>query len=690
MTELRIEDYEIPAADLGPENPLPVFRGPDDDTKVNLDPNLPEEDRRYMGWRTAFRVLPYRMQDGYTRDRRPRAFRAAILENEFLRATFLPELGGKLVSLVHKEDGRELLDRNPVFQPANLALRSAWSSGGIEWNAGQLGHHYLTCSPIFAARVAGSRGQPVLRLYEWNRVTCFPYQVDFHLPPGSRFLFSRTRIVNPHDHEIHMYWWTNMAVPERPDARTLCPAETVITHTERGLFGLLDLPEIRGIDATYAARHPFAGEFFLRIPDGQRRWIAVLDGEGKGLVQTSTDRLKGRKMFVWGSSPGGRRWQEYLAAPGCAYLEVQAGLARTQLESLPMPARAEWAWTEAFGLLKADPAQVHSADWNKAWRAADAALESVLPRAQVETLDREFSVVTARPPDEILVRGSGWGALERTRVIGSLGDWVIGKSITQSPNHPTTQRPNDPIPPELVFDEESMGPEQEPWLALLETGALPERDPQDDPGAYMTQPEWRGRLEAAVAAGQGDHWLSWYHLGVMRMEARDLAGARKAWERSISLRRSGWALRNLAALESREGNREAACDLLRRAWEAGPQIAPLAQEYARALLDLQRFDDLREFINGLPETVRWHERIHLLAATAALRTGHPEELEGLFDQDFATIREGEITLTDLWFEWHARRLVAAENLPLDDALRARARREFPPPARIDFRMAADR
>ena len=67
MTELRIEPYQIPAADLGPENPLPVFRGPDEDGGQGVDDSVPPEDRRYMGWRTAFRVLPYRMQDNYNR-----------------------------------------------------------------------------------------------------------------------------------------------------------------------------------------------------------------------------------------------------------------------------------------------------------------------------------------------------------------------------------------------------------------------------------------------------------------------------------------------------------------------------------------------------------------------------------------------------------------------------------------------
>jgi hypothetical protein len=669
MTELRVDDYTIPAADLGPENPLPVYRATDENGGANVDASVPEEDRRYMGWRTAYRVLPCRMQDRYTREKRPRAFRAAILENEYLRATLLPELGGRLISLVWKPDERELLDRNPVFQPANLALRNAWFSGGIEWNAGGVpGHHYLTCSPVFAARVTRKGGEPVLRIYEWERVKCFPWQVDFHLPSGSFFLFARVRLVNPHDHELAMYWWTNMAVPEKPGARVLFPADTAIGFCDSGL-GLVQLPWVQGRDATYATHVPFAQEMFARIEKRQRRWVTCLDAQGTGLVETSTDLLRGRKMFCWGMNPGGRRWQEFLSAPGQAYIEIQGGLARTQLECLPMPPRTEWTWTQAFGFLRADPGKVHSKDWAEAWHAVDAELETTLPRDRVESLDKEFAETTRQEPVEILFRGSGWGALERLRL--------------------ARQRQPDRIPPAFEFDESTLGPEQEQWKQLLETGALAERDPNEDPGSPMIQPQWRDLLEETLRAGRGDHWLSWLHLGVMRMEALDSAGAKAAWERSIQRRPSGWAFRNLAILEQRAGNKQAERELLCRAWEAGPEILALALEYAAILAAAKDYEALGVFIGSLPDDIRNHERMRMLSAQAALEQGDLDEVERLFDHEFASNREGEVTLTDLWFGLHEKRLAAKEHVPLDEELRKRVRREFPPPARIDFRMRSD-
>lgn len=672
MTKLTVEPYELLAADLGPENPLPMFRAESDDIPVTVDDTVPEEDRRYLGWRTGYRVLPYRMQDGYSRRKSPKALQSVVLENEFLRVRVLPGANGRIASIVHKPTGRELLDRNPVFQPANLALRGAWISGGIEWNAGQLGHCYLAVSPVFVARTTGPQGEPALRIYEWDRVKQFTWQVDLVLPPPSEFLFARVRIVNPHDYEIPMYWWTNIAVPEKPGHRTLAPAETAIFNHPEGLR-VEHVPRVTAYDASYAWNHPRSREMFFRIPDDHRHWVTTLDENGEGFVQASTARLRGRKMFVWGQGQGGRQWQEYLAAPGCAYLEIQAGLARTQIESIPMPARAQWTWTEAFGLLRADGAEVHSPDWSVAWHAAERALDGALPQSELDAVHEELAQVTMREPDEVLFTGSGWGALERRRLAAPHA--VGGESVADT--HP------------LLFDDSTLGPEQEPWLALLETGSLPERDPMDEPGEWMVQPEWREMLEEAISSGRSGHWLAWLHLGVMRMENRDLDGARSAWEESLRQVRTGWALRNLAVLEGQSGKPEVASDLLRQAWEAGPRVVHLAIEYAQSLLQLGRYEELLAYAKGLPDDIRQNERIQMILAKASIETGDLDSLDGFFDREFAKIREGEVTLTDLWFSLHEKKLARAEGVEVNKELKQRVRHEFPPPKHIDFRMSTD-
>ena len=51
-----------------------------------------------------------------------------------------------------------------------------------------------------------------------------------------------------------------------------------------------------------------------------------------------------------------------------------------------------------------------------------------------------------------------------------------------------------------------------------------------------------------------------------------------------------------------------------------------------------------------------------------------------------TIREGETSLSDLWQEYHLCRISEENDIPIDDVLRKRVRREFPLPEHLDFRM----
>jgi tetratricopeptide (TPR) repeat protein len=670
MSDLRIERWTMPAADLGPDNPLPPFQGHGDNHAPSYVPGIPEEMLRNMAYGHVASPLPYTMQDGYGRALHPRSFQVIVLENDILRAAFFPELGGRLWSLVHKPSGRELLEANPIFQPANLAIRNAWFSGGVEWNIGVRGHSPFTCSPVFAAQVAGPRSIPTLRLYEWERARQVPFQIDAYLPDGSPMLLVRIRILNPHRREVPMYWWSNTAVPESPNTRVLAPADHAYKFGYgKGGLGVVPIPEIEGTDVTYPTHIGRSADFFFHVPDGERPWVTALDGEGKGLIQTSTGRLRGRKLFLWGMGPGGRRWQQFLSRPGHAYIEIQAGLARTQMEYLPMPPGAEWTWLEAYGLMEADPAIVHGSDWTATRRAVSEALERTLPRREMEAEFERGVEWADQPPQTCLQRGSGWGALENARRAAAGQAPFCG--------------------PGLAWGE--IGAAQQPWLELLQHGALPQVDPGEEPGSYMVQEEWQALLERAVAAGRGEHWLSWLHLGVMRYHASQRAAARQAWERSQARTPTPWAARNLAALAVEEGQLQDAARWYVAALRMRPSLLPLAVECGRALIAADRAGEWLALLDEIPEGVRSAGRIRLLEGQAALAAGDLDRAERLFAEPLVIddLREGERSLSHLWFDLHERRLSAQEGIPIDDELRARVRLEFPVPGDIDFRMSSD-
>ncbi len=355
VTTIRRDTMTVPAAALGADNPLPPLRPLDEVHRIEDRDreDLPRDMARQIGWEPLHSLLPVRVRDGYGRSRAPMDIDTVVIENDRLRATVLPGLGGRIASLFHKPTGRELLYRNPVFQPACFALNGAWFSGGIEWNIGATGHTTFSCSPLHAARVTAPDGGEMLRLWEWERLRDLPFQVDLWLPEGSDFLYVGVRIRNPHERPAPTYWWSNIAVPE--ECRVLAPAEEAYRFGYERRLHRVPVPTYDGADRTYPMNGAHPADYFYDVPDGRRRWIAALDEDGRGLVQTSTDVLRGRKLFVWGTGTGGRRWQSWLTQPGTGgYCEIQAGLARTQLEHVRLEPASEVSWLEAYGPLEAE------------------------------------------------------------------------------------------------------------------------------------------------------------------------------------------------------------------------------------------------------------------------------------------------------------------------------------------------
>ena len=81
------EILTILGAPLEGENPLPKFRARKP-SRPEIAPDLPEDMKVGLG--THIKVLPYTMQDRYSRKRIPLKLKCFVLENEYLNAQFLP------------------------------------------------------------------------------------------------------------------------------------------------------------------------------------------------------------------------------------------------------------------------------------------------------------------------------------------------------------------------------------------------------------------------------------------------------------------------------------------------------------------------------------------------------------------------------------------------------------------------
>ncbi|MBE6911759.1 MAG: DUF5107 domain-containing protein [Ruminococcaceae bacterium] len=655
---LKIEKIMIPSANFGKENSLPPIS-----ERLDLDTNkstLSEADEKelFIGYGEVESSFPYKYIDMYDRSLNDCTYDSVVLENEYLRATFMPSFGGKLWSLIDKETGRELLFKNSVIRPCNLAVRNAWMSGGVEWNCGFRGHFPYTCSLINTATTKLSDGTDVLRFYYFERIRACVVQMDFFLPEGEKFLYSRVRITNPNPRTVPMYWWSNIATEEKPGDRVVVPATKSYTAFD-GKIMKIDIPLRSGIDISYPARSITANDYFWDIPKESRKYICQLDTEGYGLCQTSTARLLGRKLFIWGDSQGGHKWMNFLTkdSESGRYCEIQCGLAHTQYECLPMPAHTVWEWVEAYGALQADKDKVHS-DWESAREEVENKLDGAIHEKKLEEILRNTQKMAESPAEKILFNLDGWGALELLRR-KKVGDDMMC-------NH-------------LDFGE--ITDEQRTWLELLESGSVGKHDPCDVPPSYIHQPEWIDMLKSAIADKDINNWYAYYLLGCSEIAVKNYDSARVNIEKSLSLCESPWANYAMAIIQRNCGEDET--EFMLKAYQMRSSDVSFAKALFKTLFTHENSNKTIELFSTSSLEIQSDARCLLYYAYALARVGRIEEAEDIICPDggylvVPDIRECELTITQLWVFIQEQKGLTRETMgeiPRDLDFRMFAKRE---------------
>ncbi len=692
-TVVRNSSLAVSMAKLGGENPLPLFRDRNRDLPVRAGPSFPKDKLASFGKETAFRMLPYKRQDRYTRKSVVDSLPAVVLENDFLKAEFLPSLGGRLWALYDKKNQRDIVYRNPVFQPANLAIRDAWFAGGIEWNIGRLGHSVHTCSPMFSGTYTAPGGTEVFRIWEFERQTRLFWRIDFYLPDNASVLYAYVNIVNPENKEKPLYWWTNTAVPETDDVRVLAPTDEVIyiiptadgTKLMDGgrLPYLSTLPES---DLSYPSLSDYSNEYFFqcdRVLANEKTfpWECAVYKDGYTFAEASTAPLIYRKMFCWGSGRGGRRWQKFLSCEEKRYLELQAGLAPTQLHTSVIPPNGTVDWVQGFSALLVEPEKVHGLSYMEAVRNVSSDVSTLFSGEKLQGTLQDIRQCSQRQVDKIVSAGSGWGALE-CKMRGNL---------------------NGEPAPGFLFPLSSITEEQRFWNLLLDGIPVPKADdPWTAPASFMADLEWKEILLEAEKKFP-ENWLIPYHIGVIEYEAGNKTSAIGAWNRSRGIAQNSWVYRNLAFVYEEAGKRNTArayyqrttffADLLYN----GHGDLAIAEEYVSLLIKLHRSEEAALIINKyIDEFGIKNLEGSLLdaAAVIAYRYGNDQLLSAIFAKEPARIREGNTTLIDLWIECEADKLVKREGQSKDQALKeikkSIAEGVLVPPAEIDFRMFTEK
>jgi tetratricopeptide (TPR) repeat protein len=645
----------MPVAPVGRDSVLPsIFQ--EMNVQTGKRPELDETDEIFFDVGRIHNMLPYPMKSLYGRTRTMQKVPAAVLENDHLRATFLPDYGGRLWSLYDKKAGRELLYVNDCLQPCNLALCNAWTSGGVEWNIGMIGHSPFTCAKMNMAEVMVSDGNSILRFYAYERLREAVYQMDFSLPEGSPVLLCRMRIKNIRNQTIPMYWYSNIAVKKQTGARVIVKAEFAY-FSDKNRIAKCGVPlGEKGQDITYAENSLSSVDYFFNIADNAHKYIAYAGGDGRGLFQTSTGRQKGRKLFVWGESTGGKQWQKWLTNQAGDYVEIQAGVNRTQYECLPMPPNAAWEWMEAYGPLNMDAHLAHR-DYKAAGAAAENAIKKLITVAQMEAWLKESREVPTKTPGRVLQYGDDapFAALEKER---------------------RQHDGEDDFETHLDFG--LWGAKQRPWLTLLKQGYMPV-PPLEEMSALIS-PAWQQKL---LACDEKDNWYVPYLLGLLALFNGDDPDAERLFKRAIRLNSTPLAHYALGICFYSAKSKKAIAEL-RLASEGLRGYPEFDREHMQILCDLSAYWEALDTAQHLQPVTRMDGHVRYFEAVALAHLGKLDAAESILMErntsEMPAMREGPEPLSELWFYIQEQKaLLAGESFDKDVC---------PLPAVLDYRMNA--
>jgi len=270
------------------------------------------------------RIYPYFRFDGYTNDSRKQNWKMVELENDYIRLAITPEIGGKIWSAYERSKEFPFIFSNHVVKFRDVAMRGAWTSGGIEFNFGDYGHAPTTSSPVDYYTRTNSDGSVscFIGATDWSSRTT--WRVEINLQPDKAYFTTRSWWHNGTPLEQSYYHWTNAGFRALGNLEYIYPGTHYIGH--QGEYDTFPVDSLgRKISfyeqnnfGSYKSYHvvgrptDFYGGYWHDYNMGVGHWAPYHEKLGK-------------KAWSWGLSREGLLWEGLLTDTDGPNVELQSG-----------------------------------------------------------------------------------------------------------------------------------------------------------------------------------------------------------------------------------------------------------------------------------------------------------------------------------------------------------------------------
>lgn len=310
------EDVSIPTYAIGEADRNPMFL----------------EKRVYQG--SSGRVYPHPVIDKIENEKKPRTYRMAILENEYVRIEIMPELGGRIYRALDKTNDYDFVYYNRVIKPALVGLAGPWISGGIEFNWPQH-HRPNTYGPVEYRLANNEDGSATVWVSEIDRMYGTKVTAGFTLHPGKAYLEISAQLYNRTPEPQTFLWWANPAVAVNDHTQSVFPPDVtaVFDHGKRdvsrfpiatGVYYKMDYSA--GVDISRYRNIPVPTSYMAYKSD--YNFVGGYDhGVQAGLLHVANHHVSpGKKQWTWGNGEFGQAWDRNLTDEDGPYIELMTGV----------------------------------------------------------------------------------------------------------------------------------------------------------------------------------------------------------------------------------------------------------------------------------------------------------------------------------------------------------------------------
>lgn len=265
----------------------------------------------------------------------PKKYRFVSLENEYVKVTICPDLGGKVTSLIHKASGKEVLYVPDVIRHTRILPRFYFVAGGIEVS--------------FPISHTPSQNETVLfqidETPERTYVTCgerelrfgMQWSVEYSLGTNDHYLTQRVVYHNPGKGVYPWMSWSNAAIPSSPDTQFDFPEGEVLVHSS-----VLDTIDWKKSGPKKEADIKEMTGYFWRTKK-VNAFGAYTPSRGTGLYHIADEKITGG-IKLWSYGVGKDTiWSVLSTAKKQPYVEIQGGPIGDQSIKLEMkPGETRW------------------------------------------------------------------------------------------------------------------------------------------------------------------------------------------------------------------------------------------------------------------------------------------------------------------------------------------------------------